>query len=625
MKLHAKPQQKIVVTHGVTDYTLSSDVTATIVRRHENGFGTATVIFDDRDARLYSDFVDAGDAIEIAEKDSSETTYVRLLEGTVRRVTPIISSTGNLLKAECDGAGIGLNVMMCGEEYGTESSNSALDTIKTIIENVTDGIVPLWVNKVLGDSGVSSGFNYTTAVETIAGSISYLYFPFKPAGRSINDVCDVVQGIKGTNAGPHWLLVHHTDGNDYLCVATVGNHGAPASTYWPTWWNTDAAGSTITEGVDFVGGRFEKLAAEANYVLYHGKTIKPIDLDKWTENNAASWGTAGGYTTITNDASGKVGAAIKISSSGGIGVIENVFAGYPSTADLALDITEIGGSYNVPIVHFWAKCDAQMWAADPNLTIGFTKGALGVGGGTWAAQANIQSILTAAATWTEVTFPIGPNWEKAVRDFPSWLNFLPLAGITDWDDIDTIQFSWLSTADGDDLWIDNYYISGYVLRGARQNAAFTTAAPCKMVLIDDDVAKDDTWDATDDSGTIARLTYAEYLRLSSTPTVGTVTIPIANNIMPGQKIHIHAKKKMDGTFKIDADFRVTNVTHNLLNSGFTTELDVTSDVVNARPRSIPSKMNVALKAVRPEFQDRQASSIKARNIDITQSVLEKKY
>jgi len=150
-----------------------------------------------------------------------------------------------------------------------------------------------------------------------------------------------------------------------------------------------------------------------------------------------------------------------------------------------------------------------------------------------------------------------------------------------------------------------------------------------MKVVTDNIGKDDTCQSgtpgTTDVGTIARLAYAELLRCQTTPIVGTFTTPIIPTALPGQLVHVHAKKKKDGSFNIDSNFRITAVIHSMTNQGFLTRFDVTDDVTNSHPRSRFGDINKVLAAARPEFQDRQASSIKMPELDITQTVLEEDY
>lgn len=603
------PQAQVIITHLETDYILDS--ISIIVRRHENGFDIGTVTLTDTEAKNYVDKVVADDTIEIKQKDKSDASWTTILKGVIRRVEPTRSLQGNFLTLQCDGTGYGLAMAKCGEEYGTESKHASLDTIKEIVGDNTKGIVDAWVNKVLG-TAVDSGYSYTTQIETIVGSIRYVYFPYKPCDKIITDLCDIVQAIKGVNAGPHWIV----DTSGRVLIATVGNHGVPASTYWPSWWRTDEARSILEEGKDFVNFQFQQLAKEANYILYYGRFKRPSNGDYWTEIKKLLWG---GSAVLSDDnAAGnyKIGSY----SLKAVTAAETTTDFYiPSGINLAWDINKIGGKYNVPTVNFWCMHNGESITPHPIITMS------GAGwSGHWKYALLIR--MPTAGKWYYFSLPIGP-YAKAgiIEGFAGWYPDAVLGG--DWTDIDCIRFENASPPGGNqaDMWVDGLCINGWVLRGARQNAAFSSSDPMKLKVITDEVAKDDSLTANDDSGLMGRLAHAEYLRLSSTPIVGSFTIPIANDLLPGQKIHIHAKKQHDGSFRIDADFRVTRLIHNISEQGFLTFVDVTDDLKNANPRPMPTQLNTLLGAVRPEFQDRQASSIKAREIDITQPILEKSY
>ena len=593
------PQLQVTVTHSATDYVL--DATSTVVRRHENGFDTATVLLEDTEAKNYIDKVVADDTIKIEQRDASES-WVTIFDGIIRRVEPMLHP--NLLTLQCDGAGYGLAMTVCGEEYGTQSRHASLDTIREIIKDATNGVIPLWNTKLLG-TATDTGYGYTTFVEDIAGTMPYLYFPYKPCNKAINDLCDILQAIKGTNAGPHWIV----DTSGHFCLTTVGAHSAagdnPAQ-YWSTWWRTDQAGSTLVEGEDFLNFRFQELAKKANYVLYHGRFSEPGSGDYWTENNKALWAK---NCTLTDDNTAgnyKVGSYSLKASKNTPGFMEIY---YPSGANANWDTTPWGGEFNIPRFNFWAKRDS-------NTNDTFEVRLISTAGAYWYKQ-----ISMAVNTWNFYSLQIG-NYYNRGEGYTEWAT----SGSPNWTEIDDIKFLIEPSADPGAMWVDGVHFSGWILRGARQSAAYSSSDPVKMKLITDEVAKGDTGIASDDSGTIGRLVYAEYLRVSSTPIVGTFTIPIANDLLPGQQIHLHAKKKSDGTFRIDKDFRAMRVIHNIdTNQGFMTVVDVTDDLKNANPRPLPTQLNVLLGAVRPEFQDRQASSIKTREIDITQSILEKSY
>jgi len=574
------------------------------VRGKENGFDTATLnVSSTKGRRFFNAEFDVDDAVVIRYKNAtdSDALYNTFFNGVIRSIEPFIENGRQYLKIECDGNGYGVGITQCAEEYGSESTHPTLDTIKEILEDNTNGVVPKWINKVLG-TATDSGFSYTTQIETIAGTIPYIYFPYKTNTKAINDVCDVIQGIKGAAAGCHWIV----DTSDRLILGTVGNHGAPASTYWATYWKTDAAGSTLTEGEDFLTFNARKLSKEANYVLYHGRFKKPPS-EIWTENNSALWGQSAGALTITDDNTlykvGNYSLRMHTTQNGGIGVMF-----YPASGTWGLDVTKLGGKHSFPSLAFYAMKNVEVTAYRAKIFFGN-------GAALW------RSLTLTDDVWGGFNFSFG-QYLNNLDDIDGW-NY---SGTPDWTDLSSIRFeaAYNTNTNNKYHWVDGVSLNGWVLRAARQAAAYTSAAPCKMRVITDEVGKDDSLVASDDSGLMARLAYAEYLRLSSNPIVGTITVPIMRGLKAGQLVHIHAWKKADNTYVIDSNFRVTRFLHNISDKA-TTTLEVTDDVLNSNPRPVPTQINSLLAAAKPEFQTRQSSSIKTREIDITQPILEKSY
>ena len=624
------PQYLIKIVHGGVTYNFENrDFLSGQIIRVENGFDTATVVCEDYESNNFLEKLDTDDVITIRFKDASSADWTKVFDGVIRYVNMPLSRQGEILQLKCDGAGYGFQEMACGEEYGAESSNPTLDTLYEIITDATHGLVPKWVNKILGgadDSGYSYSMTWFAAndlIENIAGVINYLYFPYKPAAKALQDLCDVVQAIKGAAAGPHWIV----DPNDKLIVTTVGTpHAAAVSHGYKKYLEASQAASTVTEGRDFTERFFEKLSKESNYVLYHGATIKPINLDGWTEGSAASWG--GSHVTFADDSDAgdfKVGAdSVHITEATG-GVAHWVKSYYPGTLDAAWNINALGGMYNVPVIHFWSKVDSDMWNNNESLDFVMWTGDSDYYV-TSATVTGVQTIYQAADEWLELVLPIGQYAKHHKTLAPDWFDGWTVGlGAPTWTSINGFGAIWYSNTDTQELWMDGIYIKGSVIRAAYDNGVGATD-PVKIKVITDDVAKDDTWTAADDTGTIARLAYAELLRCNSTPYVGYVKTPMIIAMWPGQLMHVHAKKKADGTFNIDRDMRITRLIHSFgLHQGFTTTTFLTSDIINGYARMAYNDVNKVMAAQRPEFQDRQASSIKTRLIDVTQPILSKSY
>jgi hypothetical protein len=125
-----------------------------------------------------------------------------------------------------------------------------------------------------------------------------------------------------------------------------------------------------------------------------------------------------------------------------------------------------------------------------------------------------------------------------------------------------------------------------------------------MRLITDNVGKDDSLVATDDSGVMAQLAYAELLRQQKVTYHQTLTMPMIPKALPGQQFSLAT-----------VTYRASEIVHEIAGDDYTTTLTLTSDLINGRTRQRYEDVNKAYANMRPEFQDRQASSIKAGQVD----------
>ena len=595
------PQVRLTVTTGGAAYSIDGLLSGKIVR-NENGFDIADFTVHDgiglERSRYYPSQIDAGSLVKCEMKDSSETAWTTVFNGVTRFAYIGMTKQGHKLDLKCDGAGYGFEETGVGEEYGTESRNPTLDKISEILTDANHGIVPIWVNSILGNVANASGYSYTYAnVEDIVGSMKYVYFPFKPCSKALADLGDLLQAIKGANAGCHWIV--GTD--DKFRLKTVGSDQAG----WTGYYGGSQAASTLEEGNDPLNYSFESLTREANYVLYHGTMRKPADGDKWTENNSGLW-------AVTNGAVSDENAIVKIGSYS-LQFDPNNAAGswidYPAAHNASWNITNCGGRYNIPSLSFWVNNGT---GAAFNVCL--------VQSGVGYFQLS-RLLNPPAGIWQGYTIPVGP-YGKSSDTGVYWVPTV-ITGAPSWSDIDYIAFIFYSATGS--VYLDGLQFNGHVLRGAKE-AGIGATNKLKLKVITDDVGKDDSLVAADDSGVMAQLAKAELYRCKTTPLVGEIRVPYLYDLLPGQLLHVHAKKNTAGTFNIDRDMRAVRVEHDFDSAnGFKDRIAVTSDVINSYPRMAWTNMNKVLAAARPEFQDRQATSVKTREIDITQTILEVTY
>lgn len=605
------PQFKATI--GSVDY-INDRVLSTEIVRRENAFDTASLTLVENNSDLYPT-ITTGSTVEFLVKDQSETTYTALLKGIVRFPVLLHGKNESLL-LKCDGAGYGLADMVVAQEYGTQSSNPTLDTLQEILVDPTNGIIPAWVNHYLGSAN-DSGFNYTTdhVEDVMVAVIPHLSFPYKPANKCIDDICDFLTAQQAGNAGPHWIV---TTDNQFL-LKSIGNSLA----HWDKYYGASQAASTLTQGIDFLEENFEPMGPEKNVIIYYGAWRRPSNGDAWTEAQATSWGSSEGHLTVSDtDTKQIVGSkSLKINQDDGV-THKDLVAYYPTTVNAAWDFTSFG-EFQIPTLNFYLLRSAAMTDFQVFLST------QGVGGGTVTQDLTVDE----DDKWFHFSLPVGPQFVTYVWGGTAG-KWSVGAGTINWAKIDDVYFVCNDAEHDEYICIDGLHFGGAsVCRVARDQwpaeggTLGQSTNTVKIKPITDDIGKDDSLKATDDSGFMAQMAYAELLRLRKTVITGTVTIPLIKDALPGQWFHIHAKTKADGTFAIDKDMRATKITHVIQPppAGYTSTLELTDDLTNSHARARYEDTNKVWAAIRPEWQDRQASSMKAGNLDIRVTRLEKAY
>jgi hypothetical protein len=578
------PRNKL--TLGST--ALTNTIVSAKVTRVENGFDTATFVLPD--TSYYPGTVTQGTTVLFEVKDESETAYTTLFAGIVRFAVADISEK-RTLTLSCFSIGSGLSEMLVACDYGDQTTNG-LDSITEILTDATNGIIPNYVQKMFG--GTDSNYDYdTTNVASITDNITYVNFPYKPADKAINDICDLVTAARAGSSGPHWIVTY-TSPTNYLRVKYVDG----TQTGWTKYYGNSQANATLTYGVDYTLINLEKLTPEANYIVYFGAWRRPSNGDYWTELNAASWDSDD--ATVANDTDAgdfKVNtASIKITSNS---VTDPYNAWYPSTIDLDLDFTYFK-EFNQPSLNYWIKRDdgveGAVWLTDSTGDY-FLSDFYESSGGTGPVQDHSR--------WYHLSIPVG-DYSSTNEDY--WTK----SGTPEWNDIQYISFIG-SAANTKSIYIDGLHFGdANVCRVAALSDY--TGVVTRQRLIVDDVGKDDSLVASDDSGLMAQLAYSELLRLQKTSTVGTVETPMIIDMLPGQWVYIQS-----------TDYRVTKVIHTIGADGYKSALSITDDTTNSRPRTRYEDLNKLYAAIRPEWQDRQAANIKAGQVDWRVTRLVKTY
>lgn len=618
MRTPSLPQSKITITRSGVDYSFEKETLQFEVVLRENAVSSLSMTANDYQSKTFLGRCDVGDNVKVEFRFKDETdSYTQLFGGWIEPLQPSLTKTGELIQITAYGYGIALKNMLVREQYGTQSDNNTLNTILEALTDATHGIIPKYVNKVMA-SATNSGYSIdTTKVADLTSDFRYLYFTGKPAINCLNDMIDLVAAANTPNAGCHWIVVPD-NGTARLALATVKNHENPPSDIWSTWWNpgVDEAESrtksTIEVKKDMVISSFTKQRSEANYVLFVGNFRRPANGDVWTEGSATTWDCdANGVLADDSDAADHVVGANSLSFTK---ATSNGKFWYPKTGTLDFNITEIETPKTVPVVSFYIM--QENLGADPNLMVHM----MNDNTHTDYYSRSITGLVVDDNKWYHITLPIGTYYTTIQKDNVEWLEN---SGNETWADIDHVGFC-IVGGETAKVWVDGFHIDGVLTRAAYDSGKYASQK-CRMMFLRDDIPKDDSLLASDDSGQMAQFCKAELFRSAQEPIVGKIVIPMRQTIKAGQFARIHFGKKSNGDFRIDKDMRIVEVRHQFSNQGALSVLSLSDDEKNSIPRAPTDAYNTLMKAVAPKFQDRLRTSIIGGDIDISQTILAKSY
>jgi hypothetical protein len=403
---------------------------------------------------------------------------------------------------------------------------------------------------------------------------------------------DLVTALKDGAAGPHWIVTN----DDKFRFKTVGANQTGWTKYYSGATNTDGK-STLTYGDDYESSNFELLPAEINTVVYYGAWRRPSNGDVWTENTAALWSEADCDVTDDTDAGDhKVNnASILMTANHAVNIPA---CAYPSTGDLNYDFSSaVFSDFNVPSLNVWLKRSAGSVWIDLVCTTGSFRYI------AWN-DGTSKGIMTDADRWYHINAPIGDyaNMQEEI-----WDNVL---GTASWDDIQAVAITG-SAGVGTKVWIDGLYFGDSAVCRVATN---TSVTPDCMTLTVDNIGKDDSLVASDDSGVMAQLAKAELQRQTTEAFVGNLKCQMFPSALPGQLWSVTA-----------ADFRAAKLEHEIHSGDYSTTLYLTNDLINGKTRLRYDDVNKVYASIRPEWQDRQASNIKAGSVDYRIARLVKDY
>lgn len=599
-----------VVLDG-TDYI--NEALSVTVKRRENNYDVATIVFPE-----YISSIANFDTAAVYFKDASQGSYAQVFGGHVRQANVNLHNDGiKTTTYNCKGYGAALEDTYCNRDYGLESSNPSLCLADDILLDLIDN----FVEKSFADSATGQVIaGVGTVSDFCATTIKYINNPY----RANIEVADIVAALtsaigNGTTAGAHWIVVPDGATPARFLFAQIGDHtagsGSPEA-YWPDWWITNEAGSTLVEGEDFTDFVLLNKAEEyANKVVLVTDFRKPA-YDYYTEDGVANgiWDKDG---TTLSDATTTPSPVV------GSDYIEiaDATAWFPAAENAGWDITKWGSYRTIPRLNFYmykndlvnANCQIRLFTTDHSTDYFYCA---------------LSTLNDPDDEWIFKSIPIGPYYATAeeARSYRWSSN-----GSPDWSDINGCAFYVVDNGtDPGVLCLDDLHFSGKLVRSAYNSGDITAKGQeIQKVLIARN-AMDDSCVASDDTGFAGRIARAELLRRSAQTinmmfTIGTNNTCTNVLMMPGQKIHVHALKTAAGTFIINNTMRTLMLEHNWnIQTGLTTTITSSSDLYNSH--SINGIDQYALWQENMFLNNAEARNIRTgAEVDLSIPIMSKNY
>jgi hypothetical protein len=574
----------------ITDLCIS-----TVVTRPENAISRCTLLASNTDGATFISKLDLFDILKVSARYGSDS-WTKIFEGVIEDVGPVVPAPGFMCTALAYGYGRALRNTHCDTSFGKESQNPTLNEPHEIWEDLVDN----YVNKSFG--GAATGYAITkTYIHDLANpSINYVNAAYKSCLEMVNLICDLRQSVSPTS-GPHWFV----DPSKNLRIEVLGTD----QTGWTKWWRTNEAGSTLTQGEDLLAFNFKKRSRVfANKIVLCSDLRKP-GYDYWTNNQSGLWGSE--TAVLTDDADTKVvgSHSLKLEPSN---AVDAAYMWYPSAKNAGWDFTKCGSEQTNPTLNLYARRNQDLGAG--SMLSLFTS----AGNRYYISVFNDQ--IDVSDEWVHLTYALGPYWNLRSRGEMRRYRWLT-QGAPNWNNINWIEFVINSGSGNNDLWTDDLHFSGKIIREAYNSTSIASSKHEHQHIIYLDIAVNDSLTAATDTGTAAQLAYSSLLTMQTTPTVGTVTTPLIVDILPGQRVHIHADKQ-NGTYRIDDTFRVKEAISSSNERSYFTTLQLTNDLDTFRAKGPATQFSDLAKAV---FTDPEAKNLKASGIDLLIPRLSKDY
>lgn len=206
-----------------------------------------------------------------------------------------------------------------------------------------------------------------------------------------------------------------------------------------------------------------------------------------------------------------------------------------------------------------------------------------------------------AKGWLRVDIPIGPaasGWN--VTNHATWAKT-----------IKAVVFKLVGGQFNGWAYMDYLNFNGQIVKAAKSSAAIAAQKGVKMKLVNEALASGYSVGAPD-LDALDRIAVYECLRDRMSPVTGYVVLPFDPDLVGGQQVWLQSPSfgPNPKCFRIQTATQVYSA-----NQGALTKIEVTDDLVNSYAKDPTDQVTQAIKAVSPNFQDRDYIRLKVANME----------
>ena len=604
---------------------IEDDLALTIKNvRPENGISSLSFTLTDYKSRVYSDLVDLFDTVKL-ELQCKNPAYTTVFYGEVYALQP--SNSPEVLDVYCRGLEHCLDLTHNDTSYGIESKNPTIFTPRHIVQDIVQNYVELSF-KTGGATNWALNESDTYIDDIHSGlSVTNLTSQYHSNFTMINRLCDIVNAYAITLGAPepgiHWFI-DPTSASPRFYMKEIGDDHTSGN--WPKYYGGTQTTATITQGINVLNySLHQSIEPYRNNVLLASAFRKPA-YDTWTEYRGAGTDSGSYLWDIVPEAAFP-DVQLVDDNTAGLFVVGNyslliqgknggvLHAFYPSLENANWQFENIESVDNPPTLNFYYRkndlvIDGQTFVrlfttdhATDYFEAQFTD---------WSTNPDFE--------WLHVSLPIGNYWKAPDENrHKRWVSY----GSPDWNNINGIDFKFQVTgsADWSSLWVDDLHFAGKLIREARDTSEVGTYKE-RQAFLRLDTALDDSFNITDNTGTAAMLAASELFKRGQFKTAiqnrfltGSVTLPMHEDLLPGQQLYMNVGKKPDGSFRYQLDMRVQELTHEVRKDGYITKVNLTSDLWNSHTFDTPSAWGI-IKDSAGALKHAEARDLKASGVDI---------